>query len=345
MVLSSTVLAQAPTPRSLFEEGTALYEQGAWEQAAEKFEASYALRPVPVVRFNAARAWEKAGKTTKAIDAWQAWLAASPTSPQRPDGEAALRALGEKLAKQGLQALTITSLPVNARVIIDGLPRGTTPLTVELPATRHLLRLDLEGREPLERAIDFTLDAPRVEAFELPPLGSGLVAVTQPTLLAPVPLAPLPPPSLPVDSERYAAGVVEVHLETDNPEVRLFRANGNPNGECRAPCDRPIARPDEQFYIAGMNVMPSSPFVLADQARRGRVRLGVKAGNGAVALGLGTTLASLGVVGTIVGGVLYFSGLSADKTGPFLLAMAGVGSLIGGVLAFVLNATTVTFNE
>ncbi|MDX2009495.1 MAG: PEGA domain-containing protein [Myxococcaceae bacterium] len=339
-----TALAQVPTARSLFDDGIAHYQRGAYDEAAEAFEASYALRQAPSVLFNIARSWEKAGKTAKAINAWQGWLAVSPTSSQRPDAEAALRALSDRLVKQGLQALTVTSLPVNARVTIDGLFRGTTPLTVELPPMRHLVRLDLEGREPLEQTIDFTLDAPRVESFELPPLGSPRAAMLQPAPLMPF-VAPLPPPTVPTGPERLGDGVVDVHIEADTTEVRLYRANGNPNGECRAPCDRPIARPDEKFYVAGDNVTPSTPFVLADHSRRGRVLLGVKAGNSAVGIGLGTTLTSLGVAGTIAGLVFLISPSTPDKTGPAVGATLGIGALLGGLAAFLLNATTVTFND
>ena len=340
----ATAFAQVPTARSLFDDGVAHYERGAYEQAAEAFEASYALRQVPSVLFNIARSWEKAGKTSRAINAWQGWLSVSPTSSQRPEAEAALRALGDKLAKQGLQALTVTSLPVNARVTIDGLVRGTTPVTVELLPTRHIIRLDLEGREPLEQTIDFTLDAPRREAFELPPLGSPRITLTQPTPLTPM-LAPLPPPTMPSGPERLAEGVVEVHIESDNPDVRLFRANGNPNGECRTPCDRPIARPDELFFVAGANVTPSSTFVLTDRARRGQVRLGVKAGNYGVSLGLGTALTTLGLAGTIAGIVFLVSPTNQDRTAPAIGATLGIGALIGGLAAFLLNGTTVTFND
>lgn len=348
LLITSSLALGETTPRALFEEGTALFERGEFERAAEKFDASYVLRPVPVTKFNAARSWERAGKTLKAIDAWQAWLALGVGAPQRAEAESAVRTLGEKLAKLGLQALTITSLPLQARVTIDGVPRGLAPVTVELAPTRHLLRLDLEGREPIERAIDFTLDAPRVESFELPPLGAAPVPVLQPQpLLAPVPLpAPVAPqPSDPAFAQRLGDKQVQVHIDADDPEVRLYRANGNPNGECRAPCDVPVTRADEDFFIGGKNITPSKPFVLADHQRRGRVTLGVKSGNSGVAFGLGTTLVSLGVPAIILG--VVFAVMPAPAGDRSAIAGIGIGlgaaAIVGGILAFALNATTVTF--
>ncbi|MCA2978343.1 MAG: PEGA domain-containing protein [Myxococcaceae bacterium] len=359
----TVVLAQAPapTPRALFEDGVARYDRGDYEQAAASFEGSYALRPVPLVLFNIARSWEKAGKPANAINAWQAWLAASPSSPQRQDVERSLRTLGDALAKLGLQALTITSLPGSARVTIDGVARGTTPVTVELQPTRHLLRLDLTGREPVERVIDFTLEAPRVEAFELPPLNAPTPRVLQtppppappaPSAARPAPLqppagpAPLPPQTLPPGPERLGAGVVTVHLETDNPGVRLYRALGDPRGECLTPCDMPINRPDDVFFIAGDNVTPSSTFVLSKRARRGQVNIGVKAGNQSASLGLGLGFVTLGMAGTIPGAVFLFSPSdSASKGWAAIGLTVGLVSIVVAVVALVVNATTVTFDD
>jgi tetratricopeptide (TPR) repeat protein len=133
LVLAQLASPGPASPRELFEEGAALFEKGEFVRAAEKFEASFELRPLPVAKFNAARSWEKANKTLNAVGAWQAWLAASPaTAPQRAEVETALAALGEKLAKQGVQAFTITSLPSGARVSLDGQARGRTPVTVEI---------------------------------------------------------------------------------------------------------------------------------------------------------------------------------------------------------------------
>lgn len=352
LLLCCSSLAVAQTPRALFEEGTALFEKGEFERAAERFEASFALRPVPVTRFNAARSWEKAGKTLKAIDAWQAWLEMSPGAPQRPEGEAALQALGQRLAGQGVQALTVTSLPLGARVTIDGTPRGVTPLTVELPATPHLVRLDLEGREPTERRVDFSLAAPRVERFELAPLGQapGPVALPGPTPLLPAPL-PRPEVPRPTDPEfalSLSDDVAQVHIEADNREVRLFRANGNPNGECRAPCDAPVARATELFFIGGQGVTTSGPFVLADHRKRGRVSMTVKAGNAGLFVGLGTLLITGGVAGLSIG--LGF-GISGGSSGRDVAVPVGLGlglgltSILAAAVVMATNGTSVTFDE
>lgn len=351
LFVSSLAFAQAPTPRGLFEEGAALFEQKAFEQAAERFEASFALRPVPVTKFNAARSWERAGKTLKAIAAWQAWLAMSPGAPQRGEAEGALRELGERLAKQGLQALTVTSLPLQARVFVDGVEQGVAPVTVELPLGRHLVRVEQEGREPVERALDFTLAAPRVERFELAALGpkAEVVVVPAPSPLEPTPL-PRPEIPRPTDPEfalQLGDDFVHVHLESANREVRLYRVGGNPNGECRVPCDAPVARATDVFFVGGAGVTASRGFVLADHRQRGRVHLKVRAGSAGAAYGLGSLLLTGGALGLGFGVAFAVSGTSRqDQTVPALVSFgAGAVSLITALVVMIANGTSVTFDE
>ena len=341
LIVSSVTFAQ--TPRSLFDEGTALYSKGEFASAAVKFEASFAARPVPVTKFNIARSWEQAGETIKAIDAWQAWLAMSPSSPERPAAEQSLKTLGDKLARLGVQALTINSLPAGARVTIDGTAAGVVPLTVELTPTRHLIRLDVQGRVPVERTVFVQLDHPAVEFFELAPLDDSApapLAVTRPR--------PLPSPTVPTPMDAaFAASLsndtVQVHIETKEKELRLYRANGNPNGECRAPCDAPIARATDVFMIGGAGITPSRTFVLIDHARNGRVSLKVKAGSAGWLVGGGTLLTTVAVAALSIGFAFSLSG-SGDRTLPVGLGFGlGAASAIGAIVVFATNGTTITF--
>ncbi len=348
VVVAQLATAQSPSPRALFEEATALFEKGEFEGAAERFEASFDLRPVPATKFNAARSWEKANKPLKAIGAWQAWLAFSPPSaPQRSEAEAALRALGQKLSNQGVQALTITSLPLFARVSVDGVPRGVAPVTVELVPTRHLVRLDLEGREPVERSIDFSLEAPRVEHFDLVPLGQ--TPPPQPLALTPAPLVPrpLPRPEVPRPTDpafalQLSDDVVQVHIESDHREARLFRVAGNPGGECRAPCDLPISRASDTFWIGGAGIVDSVQFVLSDHRYRGRASVNVKAGSAGVRYGLGLPLLTLGLTGIGLG--IVFGILRSGVAEALLGVGLGSGAVVGAIVAQFASATTITFD-
>ncbi len=342
LIVSSVTFAQ--TPRSLFDEGTALYAKGEFASAAVKFEASFAARPVPVTKFNIARSWEQAGETIKAIDAWQAWLAMSPSSPERPAAEQSLKALGDKLARLGVQALTINSLPARARVTIDGTAGGVVPLTVELTPTRHLIRLDVPGRVPVERTVIVQLERPVVEFFELAPLDEATpapLAVTRPR--------PLPSPTVPTTVDAaFAASLsndtVLVHIASTEKELRLYRANGNPNGECRAPCDAPIARATDDFMIGGTGITPSRAFVLIDHARKGRVSLKVKTGSAGWLVVGGTLLTTVAVAALAIALAVGLTGRDENRTLPVGLGLGlGAVSGIGAIVVFASNGTTVTF--
>lgn len=350
LVVPSFAFAQ--TPRAYFDEGTALYAKGQFAKAAEKFEASYAARPVPVTMFNIGRSWDQAGQTIKAINAWQAWLVMSPAAPERPEVVLSLQRLGDKLARLGVQALTITSLPLSARVVIDGVPGGVTPLTVELTPTRHLVRLELEGREAQERTVELSLARPVVETFELAPAGRPPPPLVQaqaaPDVTAPVPL-PRPAVPRPTDPDfAFSVGddAVHVHIETDNREVRLYRANGNPNGECRAPCDVTVTRAADLFAIGGMGIVSSNPFVLADHRKSGRVRLRVKPGNAGLYFGGGTLLSTAAIAGlSIALAFIITQGISGgDKSLPIGLGLGlGGAAGLGAILVFATNGTKVEF--
>ncbi|MFO0594465.1 MAG: PEGA domain-containing protein [Myxococcaceae bacterium] len=366
LLCSSIALGQAKT---LFEEGAALFERGEFDAAAERFEASYFARPVPVTKFNAARSWEKAGRTLKAIDAWQAWLAMSPNAPQRPEAEASLRALGQKMAKQGVQALTVTTLPVHARVSVDGVTVGEAPITVELTPMRHLIRTELDGRESVERTIELTLDMPRAVMIELPP-GSNAPA----TSLPPTPSAPLvdadnfvhpevprggnTPPEFHPDVPRSTGAAfpvmrgnaddsVEVHIESNERGTKLFRVGNNQlTGECTAPCDKRIVNANDYFYVGGLSVTPSKTFILTDHSHRGQVNLKVRAGSPGLLFGLGVPLMTVGIASTIVG--LVFAILpsygSFDRGPPMAIGLSvGIGSIVASIIIMATQATTVKF--
>lgn len=345
IVLPSLTFAQ--TPRALFDEATALYAKGEFARAAEKFEASFALRPVPVTKFNTARAWEQAGETLKAIAAWQTWLEMSPQAAERPEAQASLSKLGEKLAKLGVQAVTVTALPLNARVSIDGVPRGLAPVTVELTPTRHFLRVELEGREPQERTVEVGLAAPQVERFELAAAGQSPIAVAKPELgPAPLPRPEIPRPTDPAFALSLSDDAVHVHIEADNREARLFRLNGNPNGECRMPCDVPIARSTDVFMIGGPGITTSRTFVLADHREHGRVDLKVKTGSAGAMFGGGVLLITLAIASLSVAFAFGISPGSRDNTLPVGLGLGlGLSSGLAGALVMALNGTTVKFNE
>jgi hypothetical protein len=140
------------------------------------------------------------------------------------------------------------------------------------------------------------------------------------------------------------ADTVLVHIETSDDDVRLVRVDGSSNGECRAPCDVPVSRASDRFFVTGASILPSSQFVLADHAKRNRVALKVKGG------GVGPYVAG-GLLGTASAASLFLAigfgvSSSGDKGTVVGLCLGiGIAAGIGAVIAFATGGTSVTFPE
>ena len=198
--------------------------------------------------------------------------------------------------------------------------------------------------------MELSLSEPAVETFELAPVGQPvpLPAPPVPDAMAPVPL-PRPAVPRPTDPEfafSVAEDAVQGHLDTDDREVRLYRANGNPNGECRAPCDVPVTRAADLFAIGGTGIVASNGFVLADHRKGGRVWLKVRTGNAGLFYGLGTVLSALAIGGLSLGlGFALSHSSSYDNTLPVALGFGvGLGAGLGAIATFATNGTKVEFN-
>jgi hypothetical protein len=255
-------------------------------------------------------------------------------------------------------------------VVVDGAVVGTSGASVEVTPGRHIIAARSEGYTPTELVVS----VPRLESQEV---NLSLVRET-PVVQAPpveprimVTRPPLEPAPALLEAAELPRDAVFVHIDSDNTEARLLRFGGTrtergtsygPKGaqsttrtvvdyvdECRAPCDEPILRASERFYIGGTEVSYSKEFVLIDHVRNGRVDIAVKAGNssaqfwGLFGFATGLTAVAQGVVFALVGGVSPTS-LSGG------LVVGGAATGIGGALLALIcyfpwrnNDTVVTF--
>lgn len=116
--------------------------------------------------------------------------------------------------------LVVNTNPPGVPVIVDGQPRGATPLTLELAAGAHRLELKTEG-EP--RIIPFTLSAGGTVAqtIELPkaaPLTGQLLVRSEPPG-ARVTIDGTPGGTAPITVDQLAPGTHSVTLQTDASSV------------------------------------------------------------------------------------------------------------------------------
>lgn len=130
MAWADDALARA---RVLDQQGVRAFQQGRYRDAIEYFEDALKLGGPASELWNIAKCHQKLDEPELADEALDRYLA-------RSDLGAADRADAEKLRKE-IQSrpspVTVTSSPSGAKVMIDGHPRGTTPMTVDVPPGTH----------------------------------------------------------------------------------------------------------------------------------------------------------------------------------------------------------------
>lgn len=81
--------------------------------------------------------------------------------------------------------LTITAIPADSRVFLDGIFRGTTDLTLEdLPEGTHQVRVEKQGYAPLSRSITLKRGQKSIEEFDLPIVRGTVTLQSQPGAVA-----------------------------------------------------------------------------------------------------------------------------------------------------------------
>lgn len=108
-----------------------------WRTAIREYQAAYELSPHPDVLYNIAAVHERLGEARAAAGFYQRYLDGSPGAPDRAK---VTGKLAELRARPG--EVQITSDPVGANVIVDGQPRGATPLKLTLDGGSHQLVLE-----------------------------------------------------------------------------------------------------------------------------------------------------------------------------------------------------------
>ncbi|MFT3711496.1 MAG: hypothetical protein QM817_28000 [Archangium sp.] len=191
-----------------------------------------------------------------------------------------------------------------------------------------------------------------------------------PNLQAPVDPPPAPPvvaqrsPSPEVPQPKRAppsADSVFVEVETDDPDVTLFRHVGTSFGanivvttiekECEAPCGVFVDKPRSDFFVSGRGITISETFSLTKFPDG--LKLKVRPGSSTLRW-FGWTLAVLGASAALCGGL--FAGLSAigqpstpGVQNPYggtgsVFGSIGIGMLIGGGAGLAAGIPMIAFS-
>jgi len=167
---------------TLFMEGQALFEQGLYAAAIEKFQAAHAIIEHEVNLFNIARSFERAGGARECINYFEQYLEFfRKKHGSDPEDVRSVRA-----AIQGCRLLlspevSVGSDPPGARIYIDDEEKllGQTPYETTLAPGTYTLYLDLAGHVPFRETFEVRAGQPLKLFFKLERLRRvGTVAVT-----------------------------------------------------------------------------------------------------------------------------------------------------------------------
>jgi tetratricopeptide (TPR) repeat protein len=148
------VQAQA---QARFEQALQAHQQGRFRAAIEHFKEADRLAPSARISFNIAKVYDRVDDAPNALAAYREYLRRLPAAENEPDTSLRIAELELILQRSGVQQVSVLSSPAGAAVVIDGVSRGVTPWTGELPPGTHDLALRLDEHLDVER--DFELPA------------------------------------------------------------------------------------------------------------------------------------------------------------------------------------------
>lgn len=158
LLLPGAAYTESPAERAerITEEGVTAARVGDYAAALARFEAAYALDPVPILLFHIGRVKARAGDHRGAVDSLARYLQAAPDEASRERAREALTHARRRLSGR----LTIHSPVEGAVVEVDGEIIGRTPLArpVEVAPGEHAVRVVSASHLPFERTVELGPD-------------------------------------------------------------------------------------------------------------------------------------------------------------------------------------------
>lgn len=155
--------------KARFRRGVDLYKEKRWKDAMDAFEAAYRLRPHGALHYNVAQCRERLEDWPGALRGYRSYLREVPDASDRDAVLASMKRLEERLAAARVQVLLLDSAPAGARVTVEGLERGRTPLHVVLQPGSYAVELALQGHETWAERIEVGATASALVDVKLTP--------------------------------------------------------------------------------------------------------------------------------------------------------------------------------
>ena len=132
--------------RELFAEGHALFDEGEYEAAIEKFLEVYEILDAPALLYNIGEAYRRADKLAEAEEYYQKYINAAPDAANADAVvERIIDIQQERVARKA--SLSLTSTPSQGQLFIDDddEARCQTPCEIDLAPGEYTLKVELEG--------------------------------------------------------------------------------------------------------------------------------------------------------------------------------------------------------
>jgi hypothetical protein len=181
---AASASTQAELATARHRAGVRAFAHHRYRDAIDLFREADRLRPSAALSFNIARCYEQLGDVPNALASYREYLRRA----DHPDDEAKVtqlvHELEARLARKGVQQVSVSSAPTGAVVAIDGTPMGTSPWTGELVPGMHTLEVTLSGYEPVHRRFEL----PSTHTLELnQPLTQAQARASPPPIVTPTP--------------------------------------------------------------------------------------------------------------------------------------------------------------
>ncbi len=232
--------------RDVFQEGTALFEAGRFIEAAEAFRAAYRLKPNWKILYNIGQCEAAAKRFGLALETFEAYLARGGNDAPKDRRE---QVLAEVIRLRSMVGFLKIEAPANAIVVVDGVERGTTPMSMETPigvGLQHEVTIAIEGRSSPPQTVKviggktatLTFEAPPPPPPVEPPLEEEVEAAAEESKEQPEPVADTDDESSPLKTWGWIAVGVGGALLAGGAVtgVLALKANDTINDECPDGC-------------------------------------------------------------------------------------------------------------
>lgn len=166
---------------TLVEQGTALFDQGEFEEAAIVFQQAYNLDPHPVLMYNIARTHQEMGDLPAALEFFRNVLAFDPDEPVAEAARNRIRDVESALRQQGYDpltvetgdyvprgSLTVVTVPEGAGVSVDDAYVGISPTGLPvLDAGEYTVHVTLDGYYPVTAVVEVRGGRDTLRTFSL----------------------------------------------------------------------------------------------------------------------------------------------------------------------------------